>query len=270
MNFFEKSLIIDVRSSSGFFSNYCIFLDNLKYCLDNNIKPIFKLESDWFYNDGRENLWESFFQSINDGIIIGNSEKSNFFKLWDENFLVRQGKVMVWENYNNQDELKKNRLEVNKIVSILKPNTYIQSIVDDFVNKNFLNKKIIGVHIRGTDYKFYHLDLYVKQIKKYYKDFDMIYVASDNEESINHIKNNFDNVISYQTDIRAKNINDNVLCSNLSNDKKVKHGQDVFVECILLSKCEHLICINSNVAAVSLYMNPNMSFDLVCRVRDGG
>jgi hypothetical protein len=193
MNFFEKSLIIDVRSSSGFFSNYCIFLDNLKYCLDNNIKPIFKLESDWFYNDGRENLCESFFQPINDGIIIGNSEKSNFFKLWDENFLVRQGKVMIWENYNNQDELKKNRLEVNKIVNILKPNTYIHSIVDDFVNKNFLNKKIIGVHIRGTDYKFYHLDLYVKQIKKYYKDFDMIYVASDNEESINHIKNNFSN-----------------------------------------------------------------------------
>jgi hypothetical protein len=98
----------------------------------------------------------------------------------------------------------------------------------------------------------------------------MIYVASDNQESIDIIKNTFNNVIFYNTNIRRNSMNDNVLCYGLKNEDKVKHGQDVLIECCILSKCNHLICINSNVDAAALYMNPHMTFDLIYRSPEGG
>ena len=51
---------------------------------------------------------------------------------------------------------------------------------------------------------------------------------------------------------------------------KLKHGEDVLIETTLLSKCNHLICINSNVAAAALYMNPSMTFDMIHRSVYGG
>lgn len=265
----EKSLIINTRESSGFFSNYFIFVDNIKYCEINNYKPIMLLGGgDWFYNDGRLDMWDAFFEPISDNIITSDYMFSSFFKLWDESFLCRQGKIMVWENINNDDESLKNRLDVNRIIQKIKPIKEIQDKINDFTNNNF-NGKTLGVHIRGTDYGFNQIDSYVEQIKKY-SEYDTIYIASDNQESIDIIKNNFKNVIYYETNIRREKMNDNVLCYELNNDEKIKHAQDVLIECSILSKCNHLICINSNVAAAALYMNPYMTFDLIYRSPEGG
>ena len=38
-----------------------------------------------------------------------------------------------------------------------------------------------------------------------------------------------------------------------------EHGEEVLIECLLLSKTNHLICTDSNVSAAALYMNPNMT-----------
>lgn len=266
---YKESLIIDARSTAGFFANFLMFVDNVKYCQQNNIKPIITMQNNYFYNDGRNDLWNSFFEPYNDNIIVGSHTNSQFFKLWDEDFLVRQGKVMVWENFGNNEVSKKNRLEVNEIVKTFKPIQEIESVVDQFVNDNFLNKKVVGVHIRGTDYGFNNLEKYVEHIKNY-GDYDKIYVASDNEESIKYIESNLNNVCYYNTDIRKKTINEDVLCRGLSRDKKIKHGQDVLIECLLLSNCHHLVCINSNVAASALYINPYMSYDLIHRSEVGG
>lgn len=269
MSDYKKSLIIKNRTSSGFFSNFLIFVDNVKYCEMNEIKPILTMENNYFYNDGRDNLWNSFFEPFNDNIRVGEEIESNFFLLWNEKFLVHQGKVMVWENSENQEESTKNRLEVYETVKKFTPSKEIQNIVDNFVNTNFSNQKVIGVHIRGTDYGFHDLDQYVKAIQQY-ESFDKVYVASDNQQSIDYIANHFDNVCFYDTDIRKKDINEDVLCRNLSNDLRVKHGQDVFVESLLLSKCNHLISVNSNVAAAALYFNPYMTYNMIYRCEVGG
>jgi len=36
-----------------------------------------------------------------------------------------------------------------------------------------------------------------------------------------------------------------------------KHGEECLIESILLSKCNHLICTDSNVAAGAMYLNPD-------------
>ena len=36
-----------------------------------------------------------------------------------------------------------------------------------------------------------------------------------------------------------------------------KHGEECLIEALLLSKCNHIICTDSNVAAGAIYMNPD-------------
>lgn len=266
----ENSLFIDLRTTSGFFSNYLIWVDNLKYCEVFNLKPIMRLYGNWFYSDNRENLWDYYFEKINDGIPVGNQESSNFFKFWDDNnFTIRKGKVMIWD-VDDKELVDKNRIEVNKITKKIIPVERIQEKINSFVSKNFKNKKVLGVHIRGTDYGFNDLNAYLENIKKY-DNFDVIFVASDNFESINFIKNNFKNVCNYETELRMNNINESVLCRNIYEpNNKLKHGEDVLIETYILSKCDHLICINSNVAASALYINPDMTYDMIYRSEHGG
>lgn len=262
-----NSLIINAWEISGFFSNYLIWIDNIKYCEENNLKPIMNLEGDkWFYTDGRKNLWEYYFQNFNDNIIEGDWEISNFLKNW--NITTKKNfKSVIWDS-EDKEEIKKNRLEVYEIVKKIVPSDHILKKINSFVTDNFKNKKILGVHIRATDYGFGDLTLFYNQIKKYENDFDCIFVASDNFESINYIKSNFDNVYHYETQLRMNNASDNCLVYNVSDG--LKHGEDVLIECTLLSKCNHLICINSNVALCALYMNPEMSYDLIHRSAIGG
>lgn len=275
----KGSLIIDIRYSSGFFSNFLIWVDNLKYCEISNLKPIMRLGSpyqvkDWYYSDGRSNLWEYYFENINDGIPIGNLEYSNFFKFWDNDaFTCYVGKVPVWDNIGDEEKCLDNRFKVNKIIKKIKPTKIIQTKVDEFIQNNLEGKKILGVHVRGTDYGFENINEYVNQIEKCYNDFDAVFVASDNMEAIELIKNSFKNVYFYNTNIRMPKYNDGVLCNNLNvivGGNKLKHGEDVLIECILLSKCNHLICINSNVAATALYMNPEMTYNMIYRSPHGG
>jgi len=266
----ENSLIIDVRTSSGFFSNYLIFLDNLKYCQRHNLKPIMRLGGNWYYSDGRQNLWDYFFEKINDGVPIGVSQHSNFFKLWEEKFTCHIGKVPLWEFYEDKEFIKQNRIEVNEISKLVKPSIEIQKKIDLFLKQNFENKKVLGLHIRGTDYHFNNLDLYLESVKKIIDEYDIVFIASDNFESINFFSEKFPNICFYETNIRMNKMNDGCLALyNPSNDK-LKHGEDVLIEAYLLSNCHHLICINSNVAAAALYINPNMTYDLIHRSLQGG
>lgn len=260
-----NSLIINFWNGSGFFSNFLIWIDILKYCDKNNLKPIMKFEGDWFYSDGRENLWDYYFEKLNDGIPIGSCEKSNFLKSWDIT-IKKNMKTVVWDS-NNEQEITNNRIEVNKITERIIPVERIRNKIESFVEGNFKGKNVLGLHIRGTDYGFNNLDLFYERTKNY-KDYDCIFVASDNFESINFIKNNFSNVFFYDTDIRTNTINDS--CLVYQEHDKLKHGEDVLIECHLLSKCNHLICTNSNVALTALYLNPNMTYDLIYRSEVGG
>ena len=99
--------------------------------------------------------------------------------------------------------------------------------------------------------------------------YDKVFVASDNFESIDRLRVIFgDRIIFYDVKFRTKNYKDPVLCYNV--DDKLLHGEEVLVESHLLSMCKHLVCINSNVSLNALYINPNLTFELLHRSESGG
>jgi len=285
-----KSLYIHTRDC-GFFSSMLQIVDNLKYCDMQGFKPIIDLKPNFRYQFDEDDPWVNYFEPINDKVIEGdlisidNISNEGLYLL--ENFILVNPsrynfKGYIWELIsNNSPEIYQNRMEVHKIISkYLKPNQFIKNEVSQFKMENF-GGKMLGVHIRGTDFNFennpdlseYNIEKIIISIKKLILEhgYTKIYLASDNQESLDIITNEIPNSFFYKTDFRAEKFF-NLLPSFKIFDQKdmVKQGQSVLIESILLSSCDGLLCINSGVSSFSAYLNPNMDIHLMTRIRTQG
>lgn len=290
MTEFNKTLLI-IGRHAGFFSNVLHIVDNLQYADRNGYKPVINMDSDrrFPYSDRRQDIWNHYFKPINDGVEIGHVTVSNIFSTispiikppvntnLNDFVLGFDGRSILW-NFKQRNDIEMerfNRQEIGKIVDkYIRLSDGMQAIVDDFHSKNF-GQKTLGVHVRGTDYQFHDFMSYVSAVNKHKDNYDKIYLATDNNETIVRMRELYgDKVCFYDTTIRANNFVDKVVVFDdrlIKNDQdKVKHGEDVLIEAYLLSKCDHLICINSNVPLASLYINPNSTFDLLGRTAIGG
>jgi hypothetical protein len=123
---YKKSLIINTRKY-GFFSSVFQVLDNIKYCNENNIKPIIELGNEFKYKNEKNNSWESFFHPINDGVIEGEpihiSQLPNGALYLLKNYILIDPlndnyKSTLWENIISNPNIADNhRLQINEIIN---------------------------------------------------------------------------------------------------------------------------------------------------------
>jgi len=132
------------------------------------------------------------------------------------------------------------------------------------------------VHVRGTyknleyPHKALSLQAYKDAIQTCVDEAESpinLYIASDNNEAIGEIISTFKSVtnkIIIHPSVRMpKYFSKDPIC--LTSATGPKHGEEVLIETILLSRCDHLICTDSNVAASALYFNADMSVDYLNR-----
>lgn len=143
----------------------------------------------------------------------------------------------------------------NKFIKI-KP--HIVEKINTFYQQHMQGKQTVGLHIRRTDKhkdaQKIPLSIFIDIAKKF-QDYQY-FVASDSEQVINDLKNHFGNKIIAYDAYRSKD-NTPIHYSNpISN--KIKAGEDVLIEAILLSKCNIFIHGCSNVATAVLFFNPTL------------
>jgi hypothetical protein len=276
----KNSLIIRTHGN-GFFSAILQVLDNIEYCERHNIKPIIELGEAFRYKNLKSS-WEDFFNSINDGKIEGEPieihqlPNSVLYLLNDYimiNPLSGNYKSVLWENVENLDVSYKYRQQINSTINkYLKPNDYVQNIIDDFVKENF-NSPILGVHFRGTDFQYSDIDSFVSKIKLLLEqqNFKKIYIASDNQEAITLLNDTFPNSCFLKHPYRTESMNSTLPAFYIfSGEDMIKQGQSVLIESMLLSKCDALVCINSAVPKFAACVNPEIPIHLVTRLHHQG
>jgi hypothetical protein len=276
----KNSLIIRTHGN-GFFSSVLQVLDNIEYCERHNIKPIIELGEAFRYKNLKSS-WEDFFNSINDGKIEGEPieihqlPNSVLYLLNDYimiNPLSGNYKSVLWENVENLDVSYKYRQQINSTINkYLKPNDYVQNIIDDFVKENF-DSPILGVHFRGTDFQYSDIDSFVSKVNILLEqqNFKKIYIASDNQEAITLLSDTFPNSCFLKHPYRTESMNSNLPAFYIfSGEDMVKQGQSVLIESILLSKCDALVCINSAVPKFAACVNPEIPIHLVTRLHHQG
>ena len=243
--------------------------------------------------DGEKNPWLYYFEPLNKHTVEEaealDHDVSDIFMVGelnekdDNKFLIKNihlyEPLILWDLLGTEKE-HEHRKAVNDVIqnnikikenTLNKANTFWEKYSKE-------DQKTIAVHIRGTDKKLEYphkalpISAYKEAIANYLETLEAnqkisLYIASDNNEAIGEIiqdyKSNFEQIIVYPSVRMPKYFSKNPIC--LTSATGPKHGQEVLIETLLLSKCSHLICTDSNVSAAAIYMNPTMSVDYLNR-----
>jgi hypothetical protein len=161
-----------------------------------------------------------------------------------------------------------NTLSINaahQVMANVSVKNHIRTKADDFAAQHFAGRHVIGVHYRGTDkvnqrdkgtlveavrvpydYVFEHLENYDTS--------SLFFVASDEAEFVTAMTQRFgDRVLAYDA-IRSQG--GWGIHYEQRGSSPYQAGEDALVDCLLLSKCNHLVRTESALSRFSNVFNP--------------
>lgn len=218
------------------------------------------------YKASDDNVWDLFFEQPH------TNEKPTKEQIEKEvGIIFDQESEFVWMETkpNTPEEIQMRR---DKFCSVIEKNIklkpHVQTKVDDFVEQNFKGKKVLGVHLRGTDHpEKKHMDVYLQAIKEKIKDYDVLFICSDEHDRFQLATVAFKNkAVSYDSIRSRKNgfplhshPHDRFYGTDRSFEYQYKIAEDVIVEAYLMSKVDFLLCCSgSNVNYFSRSINPKL------------
>lgn len=256
----KKSFAINkVHPYQGFFSvfltviNYLDLYDKQEIC---GLTVDFKNHGLYYDTAHGPNSWNYYFEPLT----LGSSEGAEI----EYSESRETGRI----SYLAEIGLSKERIS-ELIKKYIRVKQDILKETEDFAAEKFQGKYVVGIHYRGTDkskneansvsYESIQAAItdYIKGIDDY-----VIFVATDEEPFISYMEKNFAGKIVYQSCLRSSN-NNPVHYFNPKNNSPYKLGKEAVIDCLLLSKCNHLIRTSSCLSLVSEYFNPQLTDTLL-------
>lgn len=142
---------------------------------------------------------------------------------------------------------------IKQLCSKMKFQSIILNEVSTFVETYGINVNTLGVHVRLTDMNITHpengvftINDYIQEIKNYLTEnptTSSIFIASDNNESIKKIRNEFPShtILSFDNKYRIEKADDDNLQNQIDNLNNPEFYQQNVIEALILSKCGALI-----------------------------
>lgn len=196
---------------------------------------------------GTNNCWEYYFDQI--------SKNNEFIKL---NYYT-QGKLNYINNYLNPENFIEIRTRFYKNFTLKK---HVEDLVLEFYNEKIKNKVTLGIQVRLTDMKQHNnvsgVDKYLNKIKEILNEnnkIEQIFLATDDSDVIDIIKNSVTiPVIYYENMYRANKNNPHLNPYDRYDDSRDLHRYKLGVECLeeifTLTKCDYLL--KADISAISM------------------
>lgn len=232
-------------SAGGIFSKFMFGIQNLE-----NISP----ETDIFY-----------FNNIDERARASNITNNPFDYVIKQNYdsTFREVNTVHLGNYSKFKPIENCTKISNfkKITSKIQLADSLKEELNFYENKFNFDEKTLGIHIRlcdmniahANDYGILFYSDYENHIEKYINEFDKIFIASDNNESIDKLIKKYGNKMNYVPDIiRAQTENEDTIMLQISNFNTERFWIESFLEMLLLSRCSAMICRTSNLANASI------------------
>ncbi len=246
--------VIKRSPGAGLFSNFIFVLKNINYALKKNYIPIVDMKNfPTKYNEKKniyntKNIWELYFDQLT------NYDLSEVYR--SKNVIICSNTFAVSLNDFNDYNLKK--IFRNKI----KINNKIIEEANKFYKKYFSkNKKVIGIHIRGTDQKItpnHYLpptifDIYRIIEKEINLDSKIkFFIITEEKKYLETLKKKFNNKIFYFDSFRANKIRE------FNNSKRRFHrnklGVESLKESVVFSYCNKIYYCKSNIPLFSILL----------------
>jgi hypothetical protein len=238
---------------SGFFSCFNGVIGGLDHYEKNSYAGC-RVKFEWgLYLDSKKgpDWWNYYFEPIN----IGSLEQEKFKYIDNE-------QRCLFSYYATSSISRKRASElINKYVFI-KP--FLQNKINRFIEKNFRDYFMIGIHYRGTDkskeaLRVDYSDVYSELNKiitglspsvKY-----KIFIATDEKGFIDYMEKTIDpKKICYLNSVRSSN--GNPIHLNLKNP--LQQGMDSVMDCMLLANTNILLRTLSNLSSAAGNFNPTL------------
>lgn len=216
-----------------------------------------------------DNIWDHFFKQpyCEEKPIASDIEK-------EVGIIFDNESEFVWSEIkpNTKEEIQRKRYKFNEIIKkyfILREE--MQDKIEDFYNKNFKDKRVLGVHFRGTDHPHKKpMDQYMTLVKEKLVNYDVLFVCTDEYERYRLSQIVFPNKFISYGSIKSKN-NNIPLHSDISmhppqygvrnnlDEYQRKIAEDVIIEAYLMSRVNFLMCCpDSNVNFLARAINPEL------------
>ncbi len=243
------------RDNPGFFSLFNSIIGALDYCEQQNGYLTIDFEDNgWYYDEHHgPNWWEYYFESPYDEQNKNDSGQCIKLKAWQKIAFTLEA----------QFQMPRDRAHalIKKYINI-KP--HITKKIDIFYYEHMKNFHVIGVHYRGTDK---HLEApkvsYEKMFEIVHREFlshsimrpTKIFVATDDQRFMQFMKERYGHFVC---GINAMRSVDHKAVHVEKKGSNYKKGEDALIDCVLLSKCDLLIKMSSNLSDTSQMFNPKM------------
>lgn len=266
----DKTFYISRRPApgAGLFSNYHWVLGNVMYALGQGYIPVIDMENyKTYYNESEPinrtyNAWEYYFEQPFPYTLEEVYQSKN----------VILGSMMYMEQYicplSTQEQIECYNALMTKY---LRFNETTRQAIKEVEKKTFNGRKnILGVAYRGTDLVKMHLPFhpiiapledYIQKTRQFMSEWNMeyVYISTEEVETVEAFKNAFGDKLIVMDRMRIKGYTSDMgympsikYCRAHDNYKK---GLEYIIDTVLLSKCDSLICANTNGTAAAIEFN---------------
>ena len=260
----------------GLFACFFGALNNIRWCKKNNVVPVVKWgEASLYYDadgyNGASEPWEYYFEPVStlkyeDAIL----RKDTIYRDVDAAPDGSKIPATFHTQYYKSIEKDYRRSFYRIIVDHTKIKPQVLDQVETFYNDNLAGRKVIGIHMRGTDkYKEHKnkktsVEAICQLANARAKSFPqcVFFVATDEERLLLEAQELLKGPVVYYECFRSLN-GMGIHNSSKHGYNKAKLGEEVLIETLLLSKCDLFIHTKSNVSTAVLFFNPDLENVLV-------
>ena len=260
------------RGTSGMYASIRRVLEWLNFADTLGAIPVVSIgKNGTYYDEGMDhitkNVFEYYFSPVSEISIDEVKDCYNVISCRSShsNFYLKHGYDA--KSYKITED------EIRRLGYIYKKYIHLNKTTEQFINSEILkllnNKRTLGIHIRGTDYKLglkdhpnvISIDEYIDITKKILEEnnYEQIFLATDDLEILNKFKNDFrDKLVYYNDVIRTSG---KVGPHNTYNERPLhyyKLGLEVIRDVYTLASCDSLICGLSQVSFAARYVKISM------------
>lgn len=262
------------RHNMGFFANYLAVVDILERCSSEaDVYVDWSLdgtESEFCYGEVGENVWDSLFfpthknsTELSRAFVIKFRLNPYFYSIFREELPRRKNFLEIRRKYE---------AVINQNIKIRNPDV-LQSI-EKFWEKYFEGKYVIGVHrrlpinavnINQKGGKSPSLEEYRGSIESQIRASErkisdiVIFLATDDIEAVEYFDNIFGEVLVFQKNIQRISASKGKMGEEVHTQPwekvSIQDAIDVLVDTTLLSRCNELIHVSSNISTSVALMN---------------
>lgn len=254
---------IDMDAShSGFFADHNRLLALLYFADLYGMKPVVKYHSEYCYAEdhpvnGTNNPFEYYFKQPSDVTLESIKEYQMVVRCRKENsYLINQ----LCEDANGYRRSDKYLDEMARITAkYIHLNDIVSANIFSDIKQLLADEKVLGVHVRGTDFKQNYnghpvsvgISEYLAEASKVFQEenYGRIFLATDDSEAVEMFKAKFEEKVVFYQNVTRSGGNETVMHSAITRENHhYLLGLEVLRDMYTLAACDGLVAGLSQVS----------------------